>query len=81
MKFKKKKRIKINDGHIVFHIQWKSIHIRVFSQVPVQVSNQMGMMQPIMRPAMALAPAPAQFGHIMRPGHHHPMGLPPGTFY
>jgi hypothetical protein len=44
-------------------------------QVPV-VSNPMQLMQPMMRPAMALAPSP-QFAHMMRPGHH-PMGLPPG---
>ncbi|XP_037042215.1 BUB3-interacting and GLEBS motif-containing protein ZNF207 isoform X2 [Bradysia coprophila] len=43
--------------------------------VPV-VSNPMQLMQPMMRPAMALAPTP-QFAHMMRPGHH-PMGLPPG---
>lgn len=49
-------------------------------QLPVQVSNAMGMMQPMMRPAMALAPNPAQFQHMMRPGHH-PMGMQPGRFH
>lgn len=47
------------------------------SQVPV-VSTPMPLMQPMIRPAMALAPSP-QFTHVMRPGHPA-MGIPPGMY-
>lgn len=37
----------------------------------------MPLMQQMMRPAMALAPTPPQFAHMMRPGQ---MGIAPGMY-
>ncbi|XP_031623250.1 BUB3-interacting and GLEBS motif-containing protein ZNF207-like isoform X2 [Contarinia nasturtii] len=45
--------------------------------VQTVTSTSMPLMQPMMRPAMALAPTPPQFAaHMMRPGG--PMGIAPG---
>lgn len=39
----------------------------------------MNLMQPMMRPAMALAPTPQFAAQMMRPGHPT-MGIPPGMY-
>lgn len=49
----------------------------VYVQVSA-VSTPMPLMQQMMRPAMALAPTPPQFAHMMRPGG--PMGIAPGMY-